>query len=40
MVMDYENLFVVRVVTHLNLKKYDVGWFERVLEIEFEFEKM
>jgi len=37
MVMDYENLLVIRVVTHLNLKKYDVGWFERVLDDLREF---
>jgi len=28
MVMNYENLFVIRVVADLNLKKFDVGWFE------------
>jgi len=35
MVMDYENLFVIVVVVDLNLKKYVVGWFGRVLEIEY-----
>jgi len=42
MVMDYENLLVIGVVTNLNLKKYGVGWFERVLEIGFcrEMEEM
>jgi len=35
MVMDYENLLVIGVMIYLNLKKLGVGWFERVLEIEF-----
>jgi len=35
MVMDYQNLLVIVVVAHLNLKKFDVRWFERGLEIEF-----
>ena len=41
MVMDYEKLLVIGGVTHLNLKKCGVGWFKRVLEIEFcEMEEM
>jgi len=32
MIMDYENLLVIVVVTNLNLKKFGVGWFERILE--------
>jgi len=44
MVMNYENLLfffsnenlvVIALVTDFNLKKFGVGWFERVLEIEF-----
>jgi len=41
MVMEYDNLLVIGVVDDLNLKKYGVGWFERVLEIGFcEMEEM
>jgi len=35
MVINYENLLVIAVEIDLNLKKFGVGWFERILEIKF-----
>jgi len=41
MSIDYENLLLIVVVADLNLTKFGVGWFERVLEIEYcEMEEM